>query len=138
MWYYVRTTFGDSCQFYDSGTDIFQGLCQGNGASPALWILISSFLFHYLKGKGCGLRVSSTISREALAYVALVYVDNGHLPTIAAQNNESIRKVVESHQYKGLTTSCGSLMSSKYFLVPHTMDMKRWYSPHCSCKQSAP
>ena len=44
MRYYVKTPFGDSTTFYDSDKENFQGLCQGNGASPALWLLISSFL----------------------------------------------------------------------------------------------
>jgi len=51
MRYHLRTAHGDSCTCYDSGGKIFQGLYQGNGAAPSLWLLIGSFLLQYLKIK---------------------------------------------------------------------------------------
>ena len=124
MRYYVRTAFGDSTTFYDSGEEIFQGLCQGNGAAPALWLLISSFLLRYLKKKGCSINIPSAISGASLSYVALVYVDDGDFPTIAKKPSESIERVTRRHQRtvkywsKALHTSGGALTPSKCFWYP--------------------
>ena len=98
MRYYLRTAHGDSCSFYDSGIDIFQGLCQGNGAAPALWLRISSFLLQCLKSKGCSLKIKHAISGHALSYVALVYVDDGDFPTIAFKPPGSALNVALRHQ----------------------------------------
>ena len=42
MQYFVRTYFGDSTDYIscDDGKT-FQGVCQGNGASPAVWLFVS-------------------------------------------------------------------------------------------------
>ena len=41
MTFYLRTTFGDSSLSYGGlQTTPFQGSCQGNGASPAMWLII--------------------------------------------------------------------------------------------------
>lgn len=124
MRYYVRTAFGDSSTFYDSGGEISQGLCQGNGASPALWLLISSFLLRYLKKKGCSINISSAIIGASLSYVALVYVDDGDFPTIAKKPSESTESVARRHQRtvkywsQALHTSGGALTPSKCFWYP--------------------
>jgi hypothetical protein len=42
MKYFLRTGYGDSTNFKTSTAEVkFQGLCQGNGASPAGWAVIS-------------------------------------------------------------------------------------------------
>ena len=49
---YLRTGFGDSSSYYSSNTKYpYQGMGQGNGASPAIWILVSSLLINMLKEK---------------------------------------------------------------------------------------
>ena len=121
MHYYLRTAHGSSCTFYDCGSDIFQGLCQGNGAAPALWLLISSFLLRFLKHKGCRIQTTSALSRSALSYVALVYVDDDDFPTIATTSHESAISVACRHQEtvtlwsQSLHTTGGALTPSKCF-----------------------
>jgi hypothetical protein len=42
MKYFLRTAFGDSRNFRGSRIEVkYQGLCQGNGAAPAGWAVIS-------------------------------------------------------------------------------------------------
>jgi hypothetical protein len=42
MKFFLRTGFGDSTSFAGGGISIkMQGMCQGNGASPAGWAVIS-------------------------------------------------------------------------------------------------
>jgi len=124
MRYYLNTAHGDACTFYDCGSDIFQGLCQGNGAASALWLLISSFLLRFLKHKGCGIQTTSALSRYTLSYVALLYVDDGNFPTFSTIAHESKISVARRHQEtvtlwsQSLHATFGALTPSKYFCYP--------------------
>ena len=45
MQYYVRTGFGESEKFYGGKKEVpFQGTCQGNGSSPAYWLIITMIM----------------------------------------------------------------------------------------------
>ena len=61
--YYIRTTFGDSKGSYGGHQEIpFQGTCQGNGASPAIWLLISIYLVLLMKDEGHVSNIRSPLS----------------------------------------------------------------------------
>ena len=65
MKYFLRTAYGDSKNCAGSKIEVkFQGLCQGNGAAPAGWAVISiTFLMaHKEKGHGAHLFAQSLIS----------------------------------------------------------------------------
>ena len=58
MKFFQRTARGDSTTFMGGrGKDNpLQGLCQGNGAAPACWLMLSSVLMHcYKRQLGCQL-----------------------------------------------------------------------------------
>ena len=125
MSFFLRTGFGDSTTSYSSDKDLpYQGLIQGNGAAPALWLMISSFLIWYLRQQGHGINVLSAISNTVLTYVALVYVDDGDFPTIASSDNESFTDTVTRHQAcvnswsGGLTSTGGALKAKKCHWYP--------------------
>ena len=44
MQVHICTTYGDSERTYGSTERPFQGACQGNGAAPAIWLLISTYI----------------------------------------------------------------------------------------------
>ena len=126
MQFHLRTGFGDSKETYgsDSKQRPFQGLCQGNGASPALWLLISSFLLMYLANEGHSMQITSAITCSLLSYVALMFVDDGDFPTMAINAKETIKAVVRRHQ---ATVTCwagclkvtgGALKPEKCFWYP--------------------
>ena len=53
MKYFLRTAYGDSKRFRGSKIRVkFQGLCQGNGAAPAGWVVISIVILGAHKRKG--------------------------------------------------------------------------------------
>ena len=55
MKYFLRTAYGDSKKAVGSRIEVkFQGLCQGNGASPAGWTVISITILQAHKEKGHG------------------------------------------------------------------------------------
>ena len=64
MKFVLRTGWGESNSFI--GGDIHRilyGLCQGNGAAPALWLLVSSFLVKAYKSMGFSARMQAPITR---------------------------------------------------------------------------
>ena len=80
MTYYIRTTFGDSKGSYGGHKDIpFQGICQGNGASPAIWLLISIYLVLLMKEEGHVSNIRSPISGIVLTLVGFLFVDDTDL-----------------------------------------------------------
>lgn len=77
---FLRTGFGVS-EIYYSGCEekSFQCAAQGSGAAPALWIVISIFLVHYLHSKDLATQLSTPISRAILPLVALIFADDACL-----------------------------------------------------------
>ena len=57
----------------------FQGVAQGSGATPALWLIISIFLVRHLCGKNVTTKLSSPIANAILPLAALVFVDDTDL-----------------------------------------------------------
>ena len=131
MRFYLRTAFGDSSSFYSCESDTpYQGLVQGNGAAPAFWLLVSSYILLYLKSQGHCIKVKSAISNVAMIYTALMYVDDGDFPTFAEEGNESMISVATTHQQTvdcwtgGLRTSGGALKPAKCFWHPIKWEWK--------------
>jgi hypothetical protein len=70
MKFFQRTAQGDSNTFM-GGRDRdypFQGLCQGNKAAPACWLVISSLLMHGYQRRGFGSRILSPISGAIIEF----------------------------------------------------------------------
>ncbi len=53
-----------------------QGLCQGNGAGPVCWLMLSSVLMHCYEHQGFGLRIISHISGAIIDFLGEIYVNN--------------------------------------------------------------
>ena len=65
--------------FYTSDGQPFQGNVQGNGAAPALWLIISIFLIRYLYQQKVVSSLSSPISNVSKLLAALMYIDDTDL-----------------------------------------------------------
>ncbi len=81
MKFFQRTARGDSTTFMggrDKGNPL-QGLCQGNGAGPACWPMLSSVLMHCYKRQGFGSRINSPISGTIIDFLGEIYVDDTDL-----------------------------------------------------------
>jgi hypothetical protein len=81
MKFYQRIARGDSIMFMGGwGRDNpLQGLCQGNGAAPACWLIISLLLMHGYRRKGFGSRILSPMSGVIIDFLGKIYVDDTHL-----------------------------------------------------------
>ena len=77
MKFHLRTRYGDSDTNY-RGIEAkpYQGLYQGNGATPAAWILLSSMVLLHMKSEGRDSKMTAAISNEIMNYMALVFVDD--------------------------------------------------------------
>jgi hypothetical protein len=120
MKFYQRTARGDSTTFV-GGRDKdnpLQGLCQGNGAAPACWLMISSLLMHCYKFQGYGSWFISPISGTIIDFLGEIYIDDTdlivthpNLTTAAAVHEELERSA--SAWADGLNATGGALNPDK-------------------------
>ena len=80
MNFYLRTTFGESDTSYGGWREIpFQGSCQGNGASPAIWLVISMYLVLLMKEKGHGSILETAFTGVIYSFIGFLFVDDTDL-----------------------------------------------------------
>ena len=77
---FLRTAFGVSEHYYSGDNDRpFQGIVQGSGAAPALWMIISIFLVRYLYSKNLTIQLSTPLSEIVIPLAVLIFVDDTDL-----------------------------------------------------------
>jgi hypothetical protein len=91
MKHHIRTNYGDSVfTMTSSGTLIpYQGILQGNGASPATWVIISAPLLDMLRTAGNGGHFVSPISKEKSHTVGFAFVDDTDLIHLDMRKHET-------------------------------------------------
>jgi len=121
MKFYLRTAYGDSATFYGGGLSQhpFQGVCQGNGAGPAIWLALSLCLLHMICHFGHPNQVSSAISLSSFVLVGFIYVDDCDLFVLAPPSNLNPQEALTQLQKNmdiwqgGLEATGGSLSADK-------------------------
>jgi hypothetical protein len=83
MKFFQPTGQGDSDTFMGGRPDNnpLQGLCQGNGAGPACWIMLSSLMMSVYRKSGHMSTTESPISREIIEFMSEIYIDDTDLLT---------------------------------------------------------
>jgi hypothetical protein len=78
MKFFQRTARGNSTTFMGGRgkKNPLHGLCQGNGAGPACWLMLSSILMHCYERQGFGSRLISPISGAIINFLGEIYVDD--------------------------------------------------------------
>jgi hypothetical protein len=120
MKFFQRTARGDSTTFIGSqGRDNpLQGLCQGNGAAPACWLIISLLLMHGYQRKGFGSHILSPISGIIIDFLGKIYVDDTDLIVTcldlvsAADVQEELRAAAGAWS-TGLNATSGAIKPEK-------------------------
>jgi hypothetical protein len=84
MRFFQRTGSGDSDTYMCiwPGLNQLQGLCQGNGAAPARWLMLSSLMMSAYKKGGHGSVLISPISSIPIKILGEIFVDNTDLFTM--------------------------------------------------------
>jgi hypothetical protein len=130
--HYVRTNFGDSSKSYTCLEIPFQGIYQGNGAGPGIWMLVSIPIINMLKATGFGFKVINAMSKERFSFVCYAFVhdtDLVHASEYESDKHESsvdqlideMQSVVDTWE-GGLQASGGALVPSKsYWYLIHFM-----------------
>ena len=98
MQFHICTAYGDLVRTYGSTNRPLQGSCQGNGAAPALWLLVSAYLIAHMRSKGHYVSITSAISCSILCYAGLWFVDDGDVPTFAKTSDKTAISVTTRHQ----------------------------------------
>jgi len=119
--YKVRTGYGDSETEYGSieNEAPMHGICQGNGAGPSIWAVLSSPILSMMKEKGYGLVYISPISRSKTSFSGYTFVDNTDLlqvlPLASRQMLETTMQDAVDTWEKGLKITGGAIVPDKTF-----------------------
>jgi hypothetical protein len=139
--HYVHTNFGDSTVSYACVEITFQGVYQGNGAGPGIWLLVSIPIINMLKAAGFGFKVTNVLSHEQFSFVCYAFVDDTDLvhstsvpvsydTDVDAQVQalvQEMQEVVDTWE-GGLRASGGALVPSKsyWYLIHFQFTNNRW------------
>jgi hypothetical protein len=138
--HYIRTNNGDSEQAYSCIEIPFQGIYQGNGAGPGIWLLVSIPIINMLKSKGFGFKVRTVISGDDFSFVCYTFVDNSDVVHSSQETDmtddtlaemaalvQEMQKVVDTWE-RGLRASGGALVPAKsyWFLIHFIFEHNGW------------
>jgi len=121
MKFFLHTAYGDSSTFYGGGLDYlpFQGVCQGNGAGPAVWLALSICLVHMINTFGYSSTISSAITVATLSLSGFLYVDDCDPFCLADSPSDNPMEIISRLQWNislwqgGLHATSGSLAADK-------------------------
>ena len=90
MKYSSRTAYWESKNFRGHKTSVkFQGMCQGNGAAPAGWAVISITVLNVHENKGRGGYFVCSTSRRTGHLAAILCVDDNYLIQIDMDQDQT-------------------------------------------------
>ena len=74
MKFHLRTAFGDSKDHFGGDlTNPFQGVCQGNGGGPAVWLAVSLVLVDMSHAEGHTATIAQALTGIAFALCGLIF-----------------------------------------------------------------
>ena len=80
MEHYTRTGFGDSDRTMSGDGEVpFQGILQGNGSGPVLWLAVSTPLIEMMRTRGHGIKYRTPLSKENDDFIGFAFVDDTDL-----------------------------------------------------------
>ena len=127
MAHYIRTTHGDSEKPYTSNHTLipFQGVLQGNGASPSIWVAVSTPLLNMMRQAQHGMQIISAISKQRSTVVAFAFVDDtdlvqGNIGNVDITTDQVMQEMQQalSRWEGGLKATGGALVPEKSFVYP--------------------
>jgi predicted lipid carrier protein YhbT len=127
MKHHIRTSYGDSSftMSNDGSLVPFQGALQGNGASPATWVIISTPLLNMLRSAGNGGHFIKAISKQYSHSVGYAFVDDTDLIQFDARDQKMSEEEVLGKMQQainrwegGLKATGGAIVPQKSFVYP--------------------
>ena len=99
MKFFLRTGFGDSKEYASATGEIkTQGMCQGNGAAPAGWMVDSIAMINAHKQNGHSLHLRSPITNKTIHLAGTLFVDNAsveHLDLNKSETREEAHRALQ-------------------------------------------
>ena len=138
MEHHIRSSFGTSESMMSNQLPTpFQGICQGNGAGPAIWVAVSTPLIEMMRGAGHGISFEAPLSNTKDNIVGFAFVDDtdiieGDLTSTGITINDvaqSMQSAIDRWE-GGLKTTGGAIRPDKSFVYPisFTWDEKGNYT----------
>ena len=143
MKHHIRTSHGVSTITLSKTNTLlpFQGILQGNGASPTTWVIISTPLLNMLRKAGNGAKFVSPMSKEYTHLVGFAFVDDTDLLSFdMASNNvqwdfigNQMQEAIDRWE-GGLKSTGGAIVPNKSWVYP--IDFKFDHKGQCSYKST--
>lgn len=116
--HHVCTAYGDS-ESHFGGIEIIpmHGICQGNGAGPAIWAVVSTPILDMLKSANLGSRITTPISLTSFRCCGFSFMDGTDTIQTASSNQETWQSVVQDLQ-TALNTWEGGLKATGGAIIP--------------------
>jgi hypothetical protein len=134
----IRTAYGDSEDTY--GRDMWvipmQGLYQGNGAGPLIWVVVSSPLLDIMREEGFGTFFKTSLSAKVVRFVGYAFVDDTDLIQTGKDGSETGLEILEQMQvgvnlWEGIIDATGGALSvekSRWWLIDFLWDDQGEYT----------
>jgi hypothetical protein len=133
----IRTALGDSTRTYQhTKTTPIHGTGQGSCSSPAIWLMISSFLMDLLNKNAHGIKMHDFTTTSYIQQWIEGFVDDTSIFTNLDHGDENLNKLKEKIQHDGqiwanfLRISGGSLEMSKCFFYILSWKWDKWGNPY--------
>ena len=127
MKHHLRTGYGISTSSYghslQQGKPV-QGSGQGNGASPCLWVMMSTPLLNMMREENFGAHFITPLSKEKISFVGCSFVDDTDLVYSSFDSDDSLEDLTPIMQ-SAINTWEGGLRATGGALVPE----KSWVYP---------
>jgi hypothetical protein len=136
--HFITTDFGQKEEPYGAVEIPLQGVGQGNGAGPAIWLVMTIPLINMLRSAGLGLRSTSSISGEDIFFSCFTFVDDTDT-VLSSPTRISTSALIGDMQHAldlwggGLRATGGSLAISKTYWWLVDFD---WHNPSQSWRYS--
>lgn len=128
--HYISTAYGLSTESYGALEIKLHGIGQGNGAGPAIWLVMTIPLINMLKTQGYGFRSCTPLTGEPYTFACFTFVDDTdtiHMSSDPCATTAALLQEMQSvldHWEGGLRATGGALSSKKsfWYLVDFTWD----------------
>ena len=133
MKYYQRTGRGDSNTYLASVEELLQGICQGNTAGPACWLILSSIMIRCYEKAGHGSKITSPISALPINFMGEIFVDDTDLLNILMeiQTIEELMEITQANfdEWSRLLRGTGGALNRDkcyWYLIAYTNKEGVW------------
>ncbi len=130
--HYISTAYGLSDHGYGAIDIPLQGIGQGNGAGPSIWLLITIPLINMLRDAGFGFRSTTPISGTSYRFACYTFVDDTDTVHSIEDPSATYPEVVQEMQNAintwegGLRATGGALSAAKSYWYLLSME---WSQP---------